>query len=170
LRPIADASDSDDFPGEAAIRVDLDLEVSDGSDTPPHSLSPPLAFEAVVPVAALSLSAPFVVEAPAGNGETIRACLATRVRSVHWLAHIEKVIEAEGAGHFVLLLLEPALSVEGVYVLRSPMREIRRVWGDTPEEISLDEPVGFWMYDGERDEFVEQEERAFSPWTDAVSM
>jgi hypothetical protein len=93
------------------------------------------------------------------------------VRPAHWLPRIEQAIVAEGAKHFVLLLLEPSLDVEGVYALAPSLRAIRRVWGDTPEEISMDdEPVRFWRYNGTTNDFVELKEHAFSPLTDAISM
>jgi hypothetical protein len=70
----------------------------------------------------------------------------------------------------VLLLLEPDLSIEGVYTLDPGLQFVVKVWGDTPEQVTVDEPVRFWVYNVALKEFVWQAEKAFSSFTDAISM
>jgi hypothetical protein len=164
--------------------------VTEASAAPRLALSPPVTPPQIVPLAlppdplSLSLwlessdddSKSVIVETedaePAvfANFEAVLKCLATRLRPPQLLAHARELVLGNRAAHFVLLLLEPALSLEGVYALEKSLERIQKVWGDTPDEIEAEEGVRFWMYNGVTDGFVEQEERGFSPLTDAISM
>jgi hypothetical protein len=102
------------------------------------------------------------------NFESVAKCSSARMRPPQLIQRILKTLAENADRHFVLLLLEPALAVEGVYALEA--HGITKIWGDTPDEIIAEEAVRFWMYNGSTDQFVEQEEHSFSPFTDAISM
>jgi hypothetical protein len=104
------------------------------------------------------------------NFDAVLKCLTNRLRPQQLLAKVREVVLARRQEHFILLLLEPGLAFEGIYALEPSLKGIRRVWGDTPEVIDDQEGLRFWMYNGITDRFVEQEEREFSPLTDAISM
>jgi hypothetical protein len=104
------------------------------------------------------------------NFGSVMKCVSGRVRPAQVVGRIQKILKENDGKHFVVLLLEPEFSVEGVYVFGRSLKVVTKVWGDTPDVIADDEPIRFWMYNGLTDQFVEQEERLFSPFTDAVSM
>jgi hypothetical protein len=104
------------------------------------------------------------------NLQSTLKCVTNRVRPLEVVTKIKKKLTANSGCHFVILLLEPSLSFEGIYALAPSLRFVTKVWGDTPDAIAHDEPVRFWMYNGLTDAFMEQEEHLFSPFTDAISM
>lgn len=101
------------------------------------------------------------------NFESVAKCISARVRP-QLIRRILKTLAENADRHFVVLLLEPALAVEGVHALEA--HGITKIWGETPDEINAEEAVRFWMSDGSTDQFVDQEEHSFSPFTQAISM
>jgi hypothetical protein len=151
----------------------------DMSKRPRHTHEPGKWVAAIAPVAMPDFGRIFASEVTLDeeedeaqihpNARIILACVTPRV-GPPILERIRKVLRENSQKHYVLLLLEPGLSVEGVYALAPSLQRLTKIWGDTPETITPDEPVRFWMYNGLTDGFVEQEEHSFSPFTDAVSM
>jgi hypothetical protein len=104
------------------------------------------------------------------NFEVVLECVERKIKENSFKKRIRDVLCENRQAHFVLLLLEPGLSVEGVYTLDPGLQSSVRIWGDTPDTVAKDDPVRFWVYNVALKEFVEQREKAFSSFTDAVSM
>jgi hypothetical protein len=106
----------------------------------------------------------------ASNAPNIAACLDRRMPEESYRRRIKALLGGLEGSHFVLLLLEPGLSIEGVYVLQDAGTEIEKLGGDTPDRIGADEVQQFWRYDVQDDRFVKVADRRFSSAIDAVSM
>jgi hypothetical protein len=85
-------------------------------------------------------------------------------------AKIQEILAANKTRHFVLLLLDPGPSIEGVYVMNRGMDAVTKIWGDTPDVISVEETDRFWRYNDIIDQFVEQPEHGFTAFTDAITL
>jgi hypothetical protein len=106
----------------------------------------------------------------AHNIETIFSCLDRRMHEETFRKNIRGVLEGREESHIILLLLEPALSIEGVYVLDEECEVATKLWGDTPDRISGNEVSEFWKYIAPSDEFVKDSNHCLSNSVDAVSM
>jgi hypothetical protein len=104
------------------------------------------------------------------NLEVVLDCIERKIQHVSFRKRIRDVLAGKQQVHFVLLLLEPELSIEGVYTLDAGLQFAVKVWGDTPEQVAVEEPARFWVYNVALKEFIEQPEKAFSSFTDAISM
>jgi hypothetical protein len=102
------------------------------------------------------------------NRPTISACLDQRMREETFRKNIKNLLETMPTSHFVLLLLEPEMSIEGVYVMDAACAGLDKLWGDTPDRIEPDEVQQFWRYDVQRNQFEKVSE--FTMGVDAVSM
>jgi hypothetical protein len=104
------------------------------------------------------------------NFDAILHCVQRRVPQPALKRNIQQTLTAQRDSHFVLLLLEPGPSIEGVYTLDSSFLSVTKIWGDTPDTIAADETDRFWKYNDITGQFVEQPSREFTSFTDAITL
>jgi hypothetical protein len=104
------------------------------------------------------------------NFHAIFRCVELRVPQTALKKRIQQVLITNREKHFVLLLLEPESSVEGIYVLEQSLLLVTKIWGDTPDTIADDETAHFWTYNNTTNKFVEQTGGRFTPFTDAITL
>ena len=71
--------------------------------------------------------------------------------------------------HFVFLILQPVGQLEGVYLLRSNMQELVRLWGNGPEIITTENIDLYWSYNAASKQFESARIPGIRPDLDAVS-
>ena len=104
-----------------------------------------------------------------GNYDTIYDCIKRRVGDPIQRKQMLIALKHHVHSHFLLLLMEPCRTVEGVYRIIDE-RRAQRLCGDVPNNLSIDECKSLWRYSTRTKNFIREEEKEFTPYTDAVSV
>ena len=104
------------------------------------------------------------------NFDIVGVCVHKKCEDRTKKRQILDAMREHKGSHFVALLREQTMTIQGVYLLDLDANKAMKLWGNTPDELDGTEELKYWTYQVTKNEFIPQSELGFTPLTDAVSM